>query len=217
MLVTAKIADYDGERLTLLPDFPVTEELIRKKAQRVEIRIVDGREITADQRKKIFATIRDIAVWSGHEPEEIRGRLTWDFCLSQDGMDPFSLSGVDRTVAGAFIGYLIKFCLSWDVPTKAPLMEYCEDVEHYLWHCLYYRKCAVCGQAAEVHHVDRIGMGRDRERIVHEGLKAVALCRRHHDKAHSDQKRLFEQYHIHGIPLDKRLCARLRLQKEDGA
>ena len=74
-----------------------------------------------------------------------------------------------------------------------------------------------CGMPADVHHVDRIGMGRDRERIVHEGLRAIALCRRHHHKAHQDQRGLFEQYHIYGIPLDKRLCDRLKLRKEDSA
>lgn len=216
MLITAKIMDYDGARLMLLPDSPITQELIRKQAQRVEIRIVDGREITADQRKKIYAIMRDVSIWSGHFPEEVKESLKFDFRMSE-GVKPFSLSDVEEDTASRFIDYLIKFCLRWDVPTKVPLIEYCEDVDHYLWHCLYYRKCAICGQDAEVHHVDRIGMGRDREQIVHEGLRAVALCRMHHNRAHSNQTRLFDQYHIYGIPLDKRLCERLNLRKEDSA
>ena len=213
MLVTAKISDYDGERLVLLPESPITHDLIRKQAQSVEIRIVDGREITADQRKKIYAIMRDVSIWSGHFPEEVKEALKFDFRLAE-GVKSFSLSDVDEDTAGRFITYLIKFCLRWDVPTKVPLMEYCEDIDHYLWHCLFYRKCAICGQDAEVHHVDRIGMGRDREQIVHEGLRAIALCRMHHGKAHTDQNRLFDQYHIYGIPLDKRLCERLNLRKE---
>lgn len=218
MIITAKIADYDGERLTLLPDAPLTRGMLQKRAAQVEIRLVDGREITAQQRKKVFATIRDIAIWSGHEPEEIRGLLTWDFMQEQEGIGAFSLSDVDMTTARLFIDYLIRFCLSWDVPTKRPLIEYCEDVYKYLYHCLEYRKCAVCGADADVHHADRIGMGRDRERLVHEGLKAIALCRRHHERAHKDERRLFEQYHIFGIPLDQYLCKRLNLKaKEAGA
>lgn len=213
MLLTAKIAGYDGERLTLLPSSPITQELIHKQSKLVEIRLVDGREITADQRKKIYAVMRDISIWSGHFPEEVKEALKFDFRLAE-GVKSFSLSDVDMDTAGRFIDYLIKFCLRWDVPTKVPLIEYCEDIDHYLWHCLLYRKCAICGQDAEVHHVDRIGMGRDREQVVHEGLRAVALCRTHHNRAHSNQTRLFEQYHIYGIPLDKCLCERLNLRKE---
>lgn len=216
MLLTAKISGWDGERLELLPDSPITQELIRKQAQQVEIRLVDEREITADQRKKIYATMRDISIWSGHFPEEVKEALKFDFRLAE-GVKAFSLSDVDEDTAGRFIDYLIKFCLRWDVPTKVPLIEYCEDIDHYLWHCLYYRKCAICGQDAEVHHVDRVGMGRDREQIVHEGLRAVALCRMHHGRAHSNQTMLFEQYHIYGIPLDKCLCERLNLRKEGGS
>lgn len=217
MLVTAKILDYDGERLTLLPTSSITHDLIRKQSNLVEIRLVDGREITAEQRKKIYAIMRDISLDSGLFPEEAKEYLKFWFRSSHEDIRPFSLSDVEEDIASQFIDYLIKFCLRWDVPTKVPLIEYCDDIDHYLWYCLYYRKCAIYGMPADVHHVDRIGMGRDRERIVHEGLRAIALCRRHHHKAHQDQRGLFEQYHIYGIPLDKRLCDRLKLRKEDSA
>lgn len=35
------------------------------------------------------------------------------------------------------------------------------------------RKCAVCGRRAELHHVDRVGMGRDRREICHIGMQAL--------------------------------------------
>lgn len=95
-----------------------------------------------------------------------------------------------------------------------------DDIYRYLYLCLAHRKCAICNDHADVHHVDRIGMGRDRERIVHEGLLAVALCRKHHNAAHLGESELFEKYHIHGIALDKYLCQRLSLRAgkddEDG-
>lgn len=213
MLITARISDFDGERLTLLPESPITQELIHKQAGVVELRIVDGREITAEQRKKIYAIFREVALWSGHYPEEVKEILKYDFRVERN-IRLFSLSDVDETTAHDFIDYLIKFCLRWDVPTKKPLIEHCDDIDAYLWSCLWYRKCSICGREAEVHHVDRIGMGRDREKIVHEGLRAIALCREHHDKAHRDERRLFEQYHLHGIELDEKLCRRLNLRRE---
>lgn len=99
MLLTAKISGWDGERLELLPDSPITQELIRKQAQRVEIRLVDGREITADQRKKIYAIMRDVSIWSGHFPEEVKEALKFDFRLAE-GVKSFSLSDVDEDTAG---------------------------------------------------------------------------------------------------------------------
>ncbi len=52
MITTAKIVDYDGDCLTLRPDGYIDTELMRKSVDKVEIRLVDGRTITAEQRKK---------------------------------------------------------------------------------------------------------------------------------------------------------------------
>jgi len=212
MTTTAKILDFDGEMLTIMPTIPIDRELLKKHPDYVEIRVHDGRSITNDQRAKIFAIIRDISIWSGDDPETIRGFFTWDF-VGRFGGECFSLSDVDMTTARHFITYLIDFCLRWNVPTKRPLMEHADEVGRYLYGCLEHRKCAICGKVAEVHHVDRIGMGRDRETVVHVGLKAIALCREHHNKAHEDEADLFEAYHVHGIELDEYLCKKLRLGK----
>lgn len=64
MITTAKIVDYDGDCLTLRPDGYIDTELMRKSVDKVEIRLVDGRTITAEQRKKAYALINDIARWS---------------------------------------------------------------------------------------------------------------------------------------------------------
>lgn len=108
----------------------------------------------------------------------------------------------------------MDFCLEHGVPTMRPLIGDCEDVNRYLYGCLYHRRCAVCGRDAETHHLDAVGMGRDREHIVHVGLRAMALCRVHHDEVHKVGLRFYIKNHLHGIQLDKRLCDRLRLNTE---
>lgn len=205
MITTAKIVGYDGEKITLEPDRPISRELLQKQTKAIEIRLIDGREISADQRKKIFATLRDISLWSGHEPEYLRVYFTWDF-VCKNRIDMFSLSDVDMTTAGNFVDYLINFCLTHGVPTKEPLLKRAEDIGRYLYYCLEHKKCAICNASAEVHHVDKVGMGRDRKEIVHTGMRAVALCRKHHEEAHRDEQRLFDEYHIYGIKLDEYLC-----------
>ena len=120
----------------------------------------------------------------------------------------------DMTTAREFITYLIQFCFHWGVPTKDSLLTQTDDIGKYLYLCLENRRCAICNQPAEVHHVDRVGMGRDREAIVHVGLNAIALCRRHHEEAHRREKALFADYHIYGIKLDRHLCKVLSLNQK---
>lgn len=211
MTTTAKIIGYDGHLLTLAPDGPIYRELIQKNVSAVELRLDDGRSISAVQRKKIFALVRDVADWCGHDPEEIRGFLTWDFRSLTGGPD-FSLSDVDMTTAREFITYLIGFCFRWGVPTRDSLLERTDDIGKYLYLCLEHRKCAVCNDRAEVHHVDAVGMGRDREGIVHEGMRAIALCRKHHQEAHQLGPEFMRRYHVFGIRLDGYLCKVLRLK-----
>lgn len=214
MITTAKILKVDENRVLLQPDENINRELQQKQITSVELRLDDGRTISIEQRKKIFALIRDIALWSGHEPEDIRSFLQWDF-ICRKGYEWFSLSNVDMTTAKEFITYLITFCFVWNVPTKDTLLNQTDDIGKYLYLCLEHRKCAICNKHAEVHHVERIGMGRNREKIVHIGLLAIALCPEHHDMAHIDEKALFEQYFIYGIKLDKYLCDRLNLNTKE--
>lgn len=67
----------------------------------------------------------------------------------------------------------------------------------------------------EIHHVDRIGMGRNRNKINHLGLRAIALCRKHHDETEIRERELFEENHIYGIKLDKYLCKVLKLNYKE--
>lgn len=213
MTATAKILSYDGKTLLLLPDEDIQREITKKEIKTIEIRLNDGRRISADQRKKIFALIRDVSLWSGHEPEYLRRYMTWDFILKTD-REWFSLSDVDMTTAKEFINYLISFCFEFDVPTKDTLLYQTDDIGKYLYLCLEHRKCAICNRHAEVHHVDRLGMGADRNETVHVGMRAIALCREHHIQAHTGEKELFERYFIYGIKLDQYLCEKLKLRTQ---
>lgn len=157
MVVTAKIEKLEDGKLVLKPDTDISRFVEQKRPRRVEVRLDDGRTISVDQRRKIFAIIRDISLWSGHEPEELRQYLEWDFC-SRAMREWFSLSDCDMTTAREFITYLISFCFHWGVPTKDSLLTQTDDIGKYLYLCLENRRCAICNRPAEVHHVDRIGM-----------------------------------------------------------
>lgn len=210
MITSAKITEYDGEKLVVIPAEPLEHEILQKRIKQVELHLWDGRSISPEQRRKTYALIRDISEWSGHEPEYLKHYFKWNFC-SIDGREDFSLSDVDMTTAKEFITYLIEFCFYNNVPIRDSMLDRTDDIGKYLYLCLEYRKCAVCSKKAEVHHIDRIGMGRDRESIVHVGLEAIALCREHHDEAHRNEKKFFKDNHIYGIRLDEYLCRKLDL------
>ena len=42
-----------------------------------EIRVDDGRRISSDQRKKIYALCRDISDYTGHDVEDLKEKLEW--------------------------------------------------------------------------------------------------------------------------------------------
>ena len=210
MITTAKIIKYVDDYLLLLPDESISRKIFQTHVGNVEIRLNDGRSISADQRKKIFAIIRDIALWNGDDPEFIRQFMTWEF-ICKNNLKWFSLSDVDMTIAKEFINHLIEFCFLWNVQTRDTMLNHTDDIGKYLYHCLEYRKCAICNAHAEVHHVNRIGMGANREKVVHIGIEAIALCRKHHDEAHWGERDLFNRHYIYGIKLDDYLCKCLSL------
>ena len=60
----------EGTTLVIdLPKVQIGELLVRKKIRSGELRIDDGRYISIEQRKKAYATIRDISDYTGYLPE----------------------------------------------------------------------------------------------------------------------------------------------------
>lgn len=200
---------------TALISAEINPEVIKKQnITKCLVTLNDGRTITAEQRKKAYATIRDISDYSGHAPEFLKEWFKYEYIIKTGG-EYFSLSDCSVTVARQYINVLIDFCLHYGVPVYEPMTNRTDDIDAYLYMCLYYRKCAVCGRAADVHHVtgSKIGMGADRDKAHHAGREAIALCRTHHNEAHSREREFFEENHIYGIKLDETLCERLNLRK----
>ena len=216
MIVTAKILKCDEQEIVLSPSLDIYREIARKKISNAEIRLDDGRCITAEQRKKAYAIMREIALWSGHYPEEIKEYAKSDFLSGYGQIESFSLSDCSMTTAREFINYLINFCLENDVPSRDSFLSLTDDIGKYLYQCLYHKKCCICGKDADFHHCEgsRIGMGRDREEVPNLGLEGIALCRKHHDECHRIGEATFNnKYFVYGIKLNKELCEALRVKR----
>ena len=182
-----------------------------------EVRVLwqDQEEITAEQRKKIFAICGEIAVWSGEDKERVRKVQTADFLrqnIEQLQMSALSLAisgNCDKGTASLFIDYLINFCLENEVPTSRPLQEYADDLERYTYAALLHKRCLICGKKADLHHVDRIGAGYNRATKYQIGARVMPLCRIHHVEVDTMGQTAFdEKYHVVPVPMDKRIAAK---------
>lgn len=181
----------------------------------VEVIFYDGRSISHEQRKKIYALIRDISEWSGFMPEEAKEWLKF-YYRSLSGVKAFSLSDTGRDIARGFIDFLIEFCLVHDVPCRDSLPLLAEDIKRYLYLCLIHKRCCICGKKTQLHHVDTVGMGYDRNEIVHVGKRAEALCWKHHKECHDiGQKDFDERYHIFGVEIDSIIADKYRLKRKE--
>lgn len=208
------ISDYDGEMLTIKVPFTDSELLQNESITQAEVKLDDGRTISAEQRKKAWAIIGDISRWSGFIPGEANEWMKYYFIM-QENESYFSLSDCSVTTARKYITYLVDFCLRNAVPCRNLLLEQVEDIGEYLYSCLINRRCAVCGKPAELHHADSVGMGRNRQKIVHIGMRAYALCRKHHTEAHTlPQQEFDKRYHIYPIKINAAIADVYRLKKE---
>lgn len=215
MRVSGKILSAVNDIITIQVCADAQSYCFNHEAKTCEVRLDDGRRITSDQRRKIYATMRDIAEWSGDMPDSIKAFFKWSFCGDNEHED-FSLSDVDRETASEFLGYLIDFCIQNGVPCSDPLWDRCEDIERYMYACVMNRRCCITGkQNAQIHHVDRIGMGRNRNEICQVGMRVVPLSADLHTMIHftGGEAEFYEKYHIVPIALTEKMCQHLNLGK----
>lgn len=200
----------DGRAVIIAPVSPYLLE--KQRIHKCFVRFDDGRTITAEQRKKAYAILADIAVYTGNDPRWEK-ELQRFYYIARYGAPYFSLSDCTVSTARDFISYLIDFCFEHNIGTRDTLLNCTDDIGRYLYSCLANRKCAVCNGKAEIHHCEgsRVGMGFNRNKIDNVGRKAIALCRKHHNQAHNDEYGFFDKYHIYGIALDAYLVKKLGL------
>lgn len=204
MHALVKINQYrerkDGTDLVVsVPDLKLGDMLQRKRICNAEIRFDDGRHISAEQRKKAYATIRDISDWTGYLPEEMKEILKYQHMM-RTGDAYFSLSNCSMDTAREFINTILEFALENGIPLSDNAIERTDDIGRYLYYCLLHKKCVICGKDGEIHHEDAIGMGNDRTKVDDSSYKKICLCREHHTLAHSlGVIRFREMYKVYGI------------------
>ena len=214
-----KIVDADAKYLTIR--VPYHPDYVSKDMEKATVFLHDGRKHSRDQHGKVFALIGEIAMWAGYkasETSEVNADMKRDFLLkrfdelSAAAIKSFSMSDGDVSTVSLYITHLIDFILEHNIPTKRPLTEMCEDIQAAVYSAAMHKRCIVCGQKADLHHVDRVGMGGNRKEICHIGMRALPLCREHHQEAHQHgDAALMDKYHLEPIVIDEKIAKKYKL------
>lgn len=222
-VVKGRIVGYDDRRQEVLIRAPYDDwhTLTKREYKNCLVQMIDNRPLSDKQRRMCYALLRQISDYTGQDIHSTKEYLKIRFLADDIGETAekiFSLSNAPMSLVCAYQRYLVRFILEYDIPCDIPLLEYVDDVADYLYGCLLNKKCCICGAYTDLHHIDRIGMGRDRHDVIHEGLEVLPLCREHHTEAHTmpDQE-FFDRYHLPGgIVMDKTLCRIYGLKAKRG-
>ena len=192
-------SDSGTEIIIRVPGRKIGDVLADKKIKKAEMRFDDGRIISIEQRKKAYATIRDIADYTGYLPEEQKEWLKYLY-IQKTGDDYISLSDCSMDQAREFINVILEYAIESGIQLSEQAINRTDDIGKYLYFCIKHKKCAICGQDGEIHHEDAIGMGNDRKTLDDSNHKKICLCRNHHTIAHQmGVDRFTKMYKVYGI------------------
>ena len=198
-----KETDKGTELYITIPDKKIGEILVDKHIKKAEMRFDDGRSISADQRKMAYATIRDIADFTGYLPEEQKEWLKYLY-VAKTGKEYISLSDCSMDEAREFINVILEYAIENGVQLTEQAIKRTDDIGRYLYFCIKHRKCAVCCIQGEIHHEDAIGMGNNRKTLDDSNYKKICLCRTHHTIAHQlGIERFQKSYKVYGIKVEE--------------
>lgn len=197
--VSGLVKQEDGQGLVLRISDQIARQIVQRGVKDIEIGIDDGRYISVMQRKKIYATLRDIAEHTGYPDEDMK-QIMKAVHMLRCGCEPFSLADCSMTTAREFINTLMEYALREGVILTESGLRRTDDIDTYLIQCIRYRKCCICGRPADIHHADAIGMGNDRRRFDDSQSRIIALCRQHHEICHQrGNQSFFDMYKVYGI------------------
>ena len=211
-IITAGIAYETPKGCVVRTTRPAVEHL----SDEVRVFWADNRCISAEQRRKAWALMTEIAAYQGQDKEDVYREQSAAFSIKNfESLQGhlFHLSTATVSEARDFINLLIEIIIEYGIPTKEPLYGLCDDLERYTYACLMNKKCAVCGRKTELHHVDHVSMGYNRREINHIGMRCLPLCREHHMEAHNIGQTAFDaKYHLEPIAIDEKIAQKYRLR-----
>ena len=220
LLYLAKVKSIDDREMKI----ELAEDLNIERLQTVyhgyagarycELRFLDPRSFSVDQRKYYYALLGDISAFTGHLIEEIDDNTRWKFKALTGrniSLSNGSSNTKDDVVLLTNIALDLAFELNVSLSNKIPIPD--KNLEYYFYKCLTHRKCCICGKHADIDHFDEtVGMGRNRKEVDKTKFTYCALCRSHHTLKHTIGLTEFKKrFHVYGITLNAETIKRLNI------
>lgn len=181
---------------TNFADKPITIEILVDEPEQAK-RLA---QISPEQRRKIYALLKDIGNYVGDSPEAMKDNLKMLFAYERQ-LDDFSLSDCALELASDFIEWLINWAFENGVELTDKPKDYFDDTGRYVAMCIKHNVCVICGKPGDIHHINAIGMGRNRDKYDDSKHAKTCLCRGHHTEAHQIGWDTFNnKYHLEVLP-----------------
>lgn len=213
--LTPKLFADLREALDPVKDQPLIHKLAKLQGGTFEAIVQDERQVTADQRAKIFAMIGDYCLFNyGYKNRATLASAELDmkqYFWQKTKREPFSLSNCSIDTASDFINCLIEFFYAWGIPWDFKTWDLLQGAPATMYYGIKYRVCCICGNEAQWAHVHAVGSGRSRKRVDHRGNYVMPLCFKHHQEQHQIGIWTFmDKHHIKGIKVDDEINAMLQ-------
>ncbi|WP_430606436.1 hypothetical protein IGJ55_002114 [Enterococcus sp. AZ170] len=173
----------------------------------------DPRSSTPKQKALYWALLNDIYEKFGNGSESTHERFKEKY-FSKYGLKISTKNNAETSVEemNNLIELVIDFMFEWGVPFKKGYELLPRDESYFYYLCLKHRKCCICGQHADVCHVDVVGSGRNRKSIDHGEFRFYAGCRTHHQEEHTiGTNNFLNKYKITPIKLNEDDRKKLRI------
>lgn len=222
-LLPTKLIEKDGEwyqvqKLTHKPNLDHVETVSSSADEYYTYsELADTRKARPQQRRLFFALLSDIYTWSGMPTDFLKNLFYLQYESYTFGKQISLSDTTESSVSDAnqLLGLVIDFMFEWHVPFKEGYKLLPREQEYYLFQCCRHRVCMICGNRADIHHVDVIGAGLNRTHVDHTKRRVMALCRIHHSEIEQIGSVAFSaKYHVpvDGIKLDKETLKRIGLK-----
>ncbi|MDF3263963.1 putative HNHc nuclease [Lactiplantibacillus plantarum] len=222
-LLPTKLIEKDGEwyqvqKLTHKPNLDHVETVSGSADEYYTYsELADTRKARPQQRRLFFALLSDIYTWSGMPTDFLKNLFYLQYESYTFGKQISLSDTTESSVSDAnqLLDLVIEFMFEWHVPFKEGYKLLPRGQEYYLFQCCRHRVCMICGNRADIHHVDVIGAGLNRTHVDHTKRHVMALCRVHHSEIEQIGSVAFSaKYHVpvDGIKLDKETLKRIGLK-----